>query len=52
VEAQEDFVVVPRMPPVHPQLDPRIDPDYDATDPEEYKTREDFPAKMETVENL
>ena len=51
-EAQEDFVVVPRMPPVHPQLDPRIDPDYDATDPEEYKTREDFPAKMETVENL
>ena len=52
VEAQEDFVVVPRMPPVHPQLDPRIDPDYDATDPEEYKNREDFPAKMETVENL
>ena len=41
-EAQEDFVVVPRMPPVHPQLDPRIDPDYDATDPEEYKTGKIF----------
>jgi len=33
VEAQEGFVVVPRMPPGNLELDPRTDPDYDANDP-------------------
>jgi hypothetical protein len=33
VEVQEDFVLVPRMPPGSLELDPRTDPDYDANDP-------------------
>lgn len=33
IEVQEDFVVVPRMPPGNLALDPRTDPDYDANDP-------------------
>ena len=30
---QEDFVLVPRMPPGSLELAPRTDPDYDANDP-------------------
>ena len=52
VEAQENFVIVPRMPPIHSQLDPRIDPDYDSTDPEAFKNEEDFSTKVEAVENI
>lgn len=37
VESQEDFVVVPLIPPVDSQLDLRIDPYYDATDLEALK---------------
>ena len=33
VEVQEDFVLVPRMPPGSLELDPRTDPDYNANDP-------------------
>ena len=33
VEVQEDFLLVPRMPPGSLELDPRTDPDYDANDP-------------------
>ena len=34
VDDQEEFVLVPRMPPFNPVLNPRTDPDYDTRDPE------------------
>ena len=52
VEAQENFVVIPRMPPVHPQLDPRIDPDYDATDPGSFRESENIPIQVKPADNF
>ena len=45
-ESQVDFVVVPRMPPVDSQLDPKTNTNYDATDPEAFKNREVFPLRL------
>ena len=43
VNDQEEFVLVPRVPPVSPVLDPRTDPNYYAADSENLRINLDTP---------